>query len=208
MKRKPAAKGTKRDSSSTKPLEDMLDEELPKTLDSYGKVLGEGLDDCLDRMEEALRAKLHMLTVVLGSATRARRMVLGHPPTPRELAAGLALIGRKPTPENLAALRAELDRMLPTPRDRAVYEALLKQKPSARGNNTGRRKSVETALADNELLRVHGDWKAARQAASTDRGFACWWYKRETGKAATDKDIRRIAKRLRDARRRVEQQSS
>jgi hypothetical protein len=165
MRRKPTAKGAKHDFSSFK--------ERPKTLDAYGKVLGEDLGDCLDRMEEALRHKLLMFTLVLGSAARARQTVLGGAPSPR---------------------------------DRAVYGMLLKQKPTAKNNGAGRRKSVETSMADNALLGVQAEWQTARRTAGTDRGFASWWFRRETGRTATDKDIRKITKRLRDARRRVGQQ--
>jgi hypothetical protein len=92
-------------------------------------------------------------------------------------------------------------------RDRAIYEILLKQPMSpSSGKRSGRRKSYAAQCKNEWLLTDFKSWQKDR--AGSDRQFAAWWHKHETKKEATEADIKRITKRLRDARRRVEHQSS
>jgi hypothetical protein len=110
-------------------------------------------------------------------------------------------------------------------RDRAVFEILLRQSPTTNGKRSGRRKSFAALRKDEEILNGFEEWQKGRNALGSDRQFAIWWHKheptvrittggwyrgivRETKGDATEADIKRITKRLRDARRRVEHQSS
>ena len=108
-------------------------------------------------------------------------------------------------------------------RDRAVYEVLIKfitQKPSKRGFRSGNRAGRVTER-DKYLIKEHAKWQTDHPKGS-DRQFAVWYHKnefewwsglelpwaRKTKKDATEADIRRITKLLRDARKRMEHQST
>jgi hypothetical protein len=108
-------------------------------------------------------------------------------------------------------------------RDRAVFEVLISfilQTPSKRGFRSGNR-AGRAWEEDQLIIKEHAKWKATRSARGSDRQFAQYWFDRGEGefevvherglvlrrrrpkKPATDADIRRITKKLRDARRRI-----
>jgi hypothetical protein len=93
------------------------------------------------------------------------------------------------------ARRALLDSAA-NPRDRAVYEALLKKK------GPGRHHVDSTKLADIRLLSLFQVWQSTK-AKPNDRKFARFYHRRETGKSANDRDIRRIVQSLARARERM-----
>jgi hypothetical protein len=86
--------------------------------------------------------------------------------------------------------------------ERKVWEILIRQKASARGSRRGNRESINTRLKDGKILNAHADWQKGRAKLGSDRQFAEWWIEREEHKDATEADIKRITKRLRDARQR------
>jgi hypothetical protein len=93
-------------------------------------------------------------------------------------------------------------------RDRAIYAILIKQNASTRGKRSGNRKNITTRFGDGQILREFENWQTNRSEPGSNRQFAIWWHRQEAKKEATKADIRRTTKRLRDARRRVEHQST
>jgi hypothetical protein len=93
-------------------------------------------------------------------------------------------------------------------RDRAIYKILIKQTTSTRGKRSGNRKNVMTQLGDRQILGEFKNWQTNRSEPGSDRQFAAWRHQRETKKDATERDIRRITQHLRDARKRVADQSA
>jgi hypothetical protein len=108
--------------------------------------------------------------------------------------------------EDKVKARAALLKTAANERDRAIYEILIKQRASANGNRSGNRRGVVTNLKDYLLLNNYRRWQEGRNRPGSDREFASWWHKQETKKDATEQDIKRLTKRLRDARQRVEHQ--
>ena len=100
--------------------------------------------------------------------------------------------------DKVAARKALLDTAA-NDRDREIYSILIKQSKSTRGNRSGRRKSMVTQKQDNTLLDNYNAWKERRGALGSDRQFSMERHHTLTGKDATDDDIRRITKQLRDA---------
>jgi hypothetical protein len=86
--------------------------------------------------------------------------------------------------------------------ERKVWEILIRQKASARGSRRGNRESINTKLKDKTILNAHADWQKGRAKPGSDRQFAKWFIEREAHKDATEAEIKRITKRLRDARQR------
>jgi hypothetical protein len=95
-------------------------------------------------------------------------------------------------------------------RDRKIIEILIRQEPSSQGKRSGNRASIATMHRDNQLLEAFKAWQAGGTNDPENYSqFARWWLKREA-KDTTEPNIRRVTKRLRDARQRssrVEHQS-
>lgn len=108
-----------------------------------------------------------------------------------------------------------LDEEITNERNRAVYEVLIKfimQKPSKRGFRSGNRAGRVTER-DKYFIKEHAAWQANHPKGSI-RQFAVWYHNDllswtgKTKKVPTEANIRRITKRLRDARKRMEHQST
>jgi hypothetical protein len=108
-----------------------------------------------------------------------------------------------------ARARRELLASAPNERHRQIWEILLKQEASPRGSRRGNRKNVTTKLKRERLLNAHADWQSGRTKPGNDQQFAEWWIERGYEKGVSkipppglekDRVIKRITKRLRDAR--------